>query len=119
MQKLPKYIFVISIIKYTDNAELVGILKDYFGGVPYIDITNYESDKQTIQYIVHESRVIKKVAHKILSMRDNFILLDYSRFTLNYYSTVYYRVYSRDHFSMPDEIAVDSISTKLQLWYAV
>lgn len=119
MQKLPKYLFVVSIIRYTDNAELVDVLKDYFSGVPYIDITNYESNKQTIQYIVHESRAIKKVAHKIFSMRGTFKLLDYSRFILNYDSTVYYRVYNYDHFSMPDEITVDSISTKLQLWYTV
>lgn len=119
MQKLPKYIFVISIIKYTDNAELVSVLKDYFSGVPYIDITNYESDKQTIQYIVHESRIIKRIAHKIFSMRDGFKLLDYSRYIINYDNTVYHSIYTHDSFNVPDRIAVDSISTKLQLWYAV
>lgn len=119
MRNLSKYIFVVSIIRYTDNAELVDVLKDYFSGVPYIDYTNYESNKQTIQYIVHESRAIKKVAHKIFSMRATFKLLDYSRFILNHNSTVYYRVYNHDPFSMPNEIAVDSISTKLQLWYTV
>lgn len=33
---LPKFILVVSIIRCTDNAELVGVLKDYFSGVPYI-----------------------------------------------------------------------------------
>ena len=48
---LPKNILVVSIIRYTDNAELVDVLKDYFTGVPYIDITDYELNKQTIHYI--------------------------------------------------------------------
>lgn len=119
MHKLPKYVFVVSIIRYTDNAELVDVLKDYFNGVPYIDITDYESNKQTVQYIVHESRIIKKVAHKIYSMKDKFKILDYSYFIINDTSTVYHRVYTYSVYNMPDKISVDSIITKLQLWNAV
>lgn len=119
MYKLPRNLLVISIIRYTDNAELVDVLKDYFSGVPYIDITDYESNKQTVQYIVYESHIIKKVAYKIYSMRDKFKILDYSYFTINYSSTVYHRVYSYDAYSMPDKISVDSIITKLQLWNTV
>lgn len=116
MYELPRNILVISIIRYTNNAELVDVLKDYFSGIPYIDITNYESNKQTVQYIVYESRIIKKVAYKIYSMRDKFKILDYSYFSINDTSTVYHRVYSYDAYSMPDKIPVDSIITKLQLW---
>lgn len=120
MHKLPKYIFVVSIIRYTDNTELVDVLKDYFSGVPYIDITDYESNRQTVQYIVHESRIIKKkVTYKIYSMKDKFKILDYAYFIINDTSTVYHRVYSYDVYSMPDKISVDSIITKLQLWNAV
>lgn len=113
MHKLPKFILVVSIIRYTDNAELVDVLKDYFSGVPYIDITDYESNKQTVQYIVYESRIIKKVACKICSMRDRFTLIDYNYYELNKDSTIY-RVL--DPYSMLKKIPVDSIITKLQLW---
>ena len=119
MHKLPEYILGVCIIRYTDNAELVDTLKDYFNGVPYIDITDYESNKQTIQYIVYESRIIKKVAYTIYNMKDTFKILDYSNYKLNYNSTTYHRRYSYDAFSMPDKIAVDSINTQLQLWNTV
>lgn len=36
MHKLPKCIFLLSFIRFPDNAELLNILKDYFSGVPYI-----------------------------------------------------------------------------------
>ena len=113
MHKLPKFILVISIIRYTDNAELVDVLKDYFSGVPYIDITDYESNKQTIHYILYESRIIKKVAYKIYSMKDKFKILDYNYYDLNEDYTIY-QVYNT--FNMPKTISVDSIITKLQLW---
>lgn len=116
---LPKNILVVSIIRYTDNAELVDVLKDYFSGVPYIDITDYESNKQTIHYIVYESRIIKKVAYTIYCMRDKFKILDYSYYNLNHNSTIYHRVYAHTTYNMPAKIAVDSINTKLQLWSAV
>lgn len=119
MCKLPKYILVVSIIRYTDNAELVDTLKDYFSGVPYIDITDYDSNKQTVQYIVYESRIIKKIAYKIYSMRDKFKILDYASLILNNTSTIYHRVYSHNVCSIPDKISVDSIITKLQLWNTV
>lgn len=119
MHKLPRTILVVSIIRYTDNAELVDVLKDYFSGVPYIDITDYESNRQTVQYIVYDSRIIKKVAHKIYSIRDKFKILDYSYYALNVYSTVYHKRYSYDAFSMPYQISVDSIITELQLWNTV
>lgn len=117
MSNIPKYIFLISIIRYQDNAELVDVLKDYFSGVPYIDITDYESNKQTIQYIVYESRIIKKVAYAIYNMKLK--ILEYSNYTLNHNSTTYHRRYFYDASSMPDKIAVDSINTQLQLWDAV
>lgn len=113
---LPKFILVVSIVRYTDNAELVDVLKDYFSGVPYIDITDYESNKQTIHYILYESRIIKKVAYKIYSMKDKFKILDYSYYTLNHNSTVYHRIYAHTTFAIPNEIAVDSIRKQLQLW---
>lgn len=113
---LPKFILVASIVRYTDNAELVDVLKDYFSGVPYIDITDYESNKQTIHYILYESRIIKKVAHKIYDMRDDFEILDYSYYTLNHNSTMYHRIYAHTTFAIPNEIAVDSIRKQLQLW---
>lgn len=113
---LPKFILVVSIVRYTDNDELVDVLKDYFSGVPYIDITDYESNKQTIHYIVYESRIIKKVAYAIYDMRDDFEILDYSYYTLNHNSTMYHRIYAHTTFAIPNEIAVDSIITKLQLW---
>lgn len=119
MHKLPKFIFVVSIIRYTDNAELVDVLKDYFSGVPYIDITDYESNKQTIHYIVYESHIIKKVAHKIYNMRDKFKILDYSYFDLNEDSTIYRGMGTYNSFNMPRAISVDSIITKLQLWSTV
>lgn len=119
MKNLPRNILVISIIHYTDNAELVDIFKDYFSGVPYIDITDYESNRQTVQYIVYESHIIKKVVYIIYSMKDKFKLLDYSYFNINCTSTMYHRVYFYDAFSMPDKISVDSIITELQLWDAV
>lgn len=119
MSNIPKYIFLISIIRYQDNAELVDVLKDYFSGVPYIDITDYESNKQTIQYIVYESRIIKKVAYTIYNMKDTFKILDYSTYKLNHDSTTYHRRYSYDASSIPDRIAVDSINTQLQLWNTV
>lgn len=116
-KSLPKYIFLISIIRDQNNAELVDVLKDYFSGVPYIDITDYESNKQTIHYIVYESRIIKKVAYAIYNMKLK--ILDYSNYKLNHNSTTYHRRYSYDAFSMPDKIAVDSINTQLQLWNIV
>lgn len=119
MYELSRNLLGISIIRYTDNAELVDVLKDYFSGVPYIDITDYESNKQTVQYIVYESHIIKEVVHKIYFMRDKFKILDYSYFSINDTSTVYHRVYSYDAYSMPDKIPVDSIITKLQLWNTV
>lgn len=119
MYKLPRNLLVISIIRYTDNAELIDVLKDYFSGVPYIDITDYASNKQTVQYIVYESRIIKKVIHKIYFMRDKFKILEYSYFTINYSSSAYNRVYSYDVYSMPNKISIDSIITKLQLWNTV
>lgn len=118
-KSLPKFILVVSIVRYTDNAELVDVLKDYFRGVPYIDITHYESNKQTIHYIVYESRIIKKVAHKIYDMRDKFKILDYSYYTLNHNSTIYHRVYAYTTYNIPNEIAVDSIRKQLQLWSTV
>lgn len=119
MHKLPEYILGVNIIRYTDNAELVDVLKDYFSGVPYIDITDYESNKQTVQYILHESRIIKEVVHKIYFMRDEFKILDYFYFILNDTSTMYHRIHSYDIYSMPDKISVDSTITKLQLWNTV
>lgn len=116
---LPKFILVVSIIRYTDNAELVDVLKDYFSEVPYIDITDYESNKQTIHYIVYESRIIKKVAYTLYGMRDNFEILDYSYYTLNHNSTMYHRIYAHTTFAIPNEIAVDSIRKQLQLWSTV
>lgn len=116
---LPKFIFVLSIIRYTDNAELVDTLKDYFSGVPYIDITDYESNKQTVQYIVYSSRIIKKVAFNIYSMRDKFKILDYNYYELNEDSTIYRRIPTYTAFSMPKIVLVDSISTQLQLWNTV
>lgn len=116
---LPKFILVVSIIRYTDNAELVDILKDYFSGVPYIDITDYESNKQTIHYIVYESRTIKKVAHKIYDMKDKFKILDYNYYDLNEDSTIYRGIGTYNAFNMPKIILVDSINTKLQLWNTV
>lgn len=119
MHKLPKCILVVSIIRYTDNAELVGVLKDYFSGVPYIDITDYESNRQTVQYILYDSRIIKKVAFKIYSMRDTFKILDYSYYKLNHNSSTYHRMYSDNTYNIPDKIEVDSIYTQLQLWNTV
>lgn len=116
---LPKFILVVSIVRYLDNAELVDILKDYFSGVPYIDITDYESNKQTIHYIVYESRTIKKVTHKIYDMRDNFKILDYNYYELNEDSTIYCGISIYSAFTMPKKISVDSIITKLQLWSTV
>lgn len=117
---LPKYILVVSIVRYTDNAELVDVLKDYFSGVPYIDITDYETNKQTIQYIVYESRIIKKVAYKIYSMKDKFKMLDYNYYDLNEDSAIYYRgIGIYNNYNMPKTISVDSIITKLQLWSTV
>lgn len=116
---LPKFILVVSIVRYTDNAELVDILKDYFSGVPYMDITDYESNRQTIHYIVYESRIIKKVAYAIYDMRDDFDILDYSYYTLNHNSTMYHRIYAHTTFAIPNEIAVDSIRKQLQLWGTV
>ena len=113
---LPKFIFVVSIIKYTDNAELVDVLKDYFSGIPYIDITDYESNKQTIHYILYESHIIKEVAYTLWDMKDKFKILDYSYYTLNHNSTMYHRIYAHTTFAIPDEIAVSSINTQLQLW---
>ena len=116
---LPKNILVVSIIRYTDNAELVDVLKDYFSGVPYIDITDYESNKQTIHYILYESRIIKKVAYTLWDMRDKFKILDYSYYTLNHNSTMYHRIYAHTTFEIPGRIAVDSIRKQLQLWSTV
>lgn len=116
MHKLPKYIFLISIIRGQDNAELVDVLKDYFSGVPYIDYTDY-ANKQAIHYIVYESRIIKKVAYAIYNMKLK--ILDYSNYKLNHNSTIYYRRYSYDASIMPDRIAVDYINTQLQLWNTV
>lgn len=116
---LPKFIFVVSIIRYTDNAELVDVIKDYFSGVPYIDITDYELNKQTVQYIVYDSQIIKKVAYTIYNMKDKFKFLDYSYYALNERHTTYHRRYSYDAYSMPDKIAVNSVITKLQLWNTV
>lgn len=116
---LPKFILVVSIVRYTNNAELVDVLKDYFSGVPYVDITDYESNKQTIHYIVYESRIIKKVAYTLYCMRDNFEILDYSYYTLNHNSTIYHRMYVHTTFDIPDKVSVDSIITKLQLWNTV
>lgn len=113
---LPKNILVVSIVRYTDNAELVDVLKDYFSGVPHIDITDYELNKQTIHYILYESRIIKKVAYTLWDMRDKFKILDYSYFTLNHNSTIYHRIYAHTIFAMPDKIAVDSIRKQLKLW---
>lgn len=119
MHKLPKFILVVSIVRYTDNAELVDVLKDYFSGVPYIDITDYESNKQTVQYILHESRIIKKVAYKIYSMKDKFKILDYNYYDLNEDSTIYRGIVTYNAFNMPKIISVDSISTQLQLWNTI
>lgn len=116
---LPKNILVVSIIRYTDNAELVDVLKDYFSGVPYIDITDYELNRQTIHYILYESRIIKKVAYTLWDMRDKFKILDYSYYTLNHNSTMYHRIYAHTTFEIPGRIAVSSISTQLQLWSTV
>lgn len=115
---LPKFILVVSIVRYTDNAELVDVLKDYFSGVPYIDITDYESNKQTIHYIVCESRIIKKVAYTLWDMRDKFKILDYSYYTLNHNSTIYHKN-AHTTFAIPNKIAVSSISTRLQLWNTI
>lgn len=119
MHKLPTYILVVSIIRYTDNAELVDVIKDYLSGVLHIDITDYKSNKQTVQYIVCDSHIIKKFVHTLYVMRDRFKILDYSYYVLNEHHTTYHRRYIYAPYSMPDEIAVDSIITEVQLWYAV
>lgn len=119
MYKLPKNILVVSIIRYTDNAELVDVLKDYFSGVPYIDITDYESNRQTVQYIVYDSRIIKEILYTIYFIRDAFKILDYAYYVLNEDSTIYHKKYVRNPFNMPKKIAVDSTITKLQLWSTV
>lgn len=113
---LPKCIFLLSIVRYHDNVELLDILKDYFSGVPYIDYTDYELNKKTINYIIYESRIIKKVAFTLYCMRDDFDILDYSYYTLNHNSTMYHRIYAHTTFAIPNEIAVDSIRKQLQLW---
>lgn len=118
-KSLPKFILVASIVRYTDNAELVDVLKDYFSGIPYIDITDYESNKQTVQYIVYGSRIIKKVLYKIYDMKDKFKIIDYNYYEINEDSTMYRGIATYNAFNMPKKIAVDSIITKLQLWDTV
>lgn len=115
-KSLPKCIFLISFIRFPDNAELLNILKDYFSGVPYIDYTDYELNKKTIHYITYESRVIKKVAYTLYCMRDEFDILDYSYYTLNHNSTMYHRIYAHTTFDIPGRIEVSSIKKQLQLW---
>lgn len=109
MYKLPKYIFLISIIRYQDNAELVDVLKDYFSGVPYIDITDYESNKQTVQYVGCDSRIIKKFVNNLYFKRDKFKILDYGYYVLNDDSTIYNGRSTNNAFNMPKKISVDSI----------
>lgn len=95
---------------------MVDVLKDYFSGVPYIDITDYESNRQTVHYIIYDSRIIKKVVHNLYFMRDKFKILDYAYYTLNEDSTMYRNSYAHITYIMPKKIAIDSIITELQLW---
>lgn len=121
MYELPKNIFVISIIRYTNNAEVVDIFKEFFEGIPHIDITDYESNRQSIRYIIPGMHTIRRLIRKFYWMQnsDKDRLLDYSFYSYESNNSVNnsYYFYSRSSsIGLPKEIIVDlATAEKLQL----
>lgn len=119
MYELPRTILVISIIRYTNNAEVVDIIKEFFEGIPHRDITDYESNRQSIQYIIPNTYNIVRLVHKFYSIQNSDTLLDYSCYTRkcdNSVSNSYYFYARSNSIGLPKEIVVDlATAEKLQL----
>ena len=118
MKQLPKNILVVGIIRYFDNDEIVNILKEYFNGVPHIDITEYKFNKQSIYYIIQDTYAMRSFIHRIywirrLNNKDRF--LDYYFYShSNNNPSVY--VISSIATRMPKKIVLDYANVKkLQL----
>lgn len=121
MKQLPKNIFVISIIRYTDNAELVDVLKDYFSGVPHIDYTDYTTNRQIVYYILKDSHVIKKFVHRVYALKKGVDkILDYYYYSYKENSSEYHIKYTYftavGSVTMPKKIELDATNLeKLRL----
>lgn len=118
MYKLPKQILVVSIIRYSDNDEIVNILKKYFKGVPHIDITEYKFNKQSINYIIQDSYAMRSFIHKMYWMRqlnNKDLYLDYYFYESRNNNTSEYFIGSIAT-RMPRKIVLDYTNVKkLQL----
>jgi hypothetical protein len=122
MYDLPRTILVINIIRYTNNDEVIDILKEFFEGIPHIDITDYESNRQSIQYMVPNIYAIGRLMYKFYSI-NRYKLLDFSFYTRKCDNSVNksYYFYSRNSsIGLPKEIKVDlATAEKLQLLRSV
>ena len=122
MRKLPKMILVVGIIRYTNKHEIVDILKEYFNGVPYIDYTDYTTNKQIVYYILQDSRVIKKFVHKVYTLKKSVDkILDYYYYYLKENSSEYLIKYTYfpavGSVTMPKKIELDTANLeKLRLF---
>lgn len=118
MYKLSEQILVVSIIRYFDNDEIVNILKEYFKGVPHIDITECKFNKQSIIYIIQDSYAMRKFVHKMYWMRrlnNKDLYLDYYFYTLINNNPAEYLISSIAD-RMPRKIVLDYTNVKkLQL----
>lgn len=122
MQKLPKHILVVRIIRYFDNDEIVNILKEYFKGVPHIDITEYKFNKQSIYYIIQDNYAMRSFIHKMYWIRqlsNQDLFLDYSLYSHSNSNPSVYVIHSIAA-RMPGKLLLDYTNVKkLQLWDAV
>jgi hypothetical protein len=123
MYELPRTILVINIIRYTNNDEVVDILKEFFEGIPHIDITDYESNRQSIQYIILGTYKIVRLVHKFYSIQNSDKLIDYSCYTHkgdNLVNNSYYYYARNSSIGLPKELIVDlATAEKLQLLRSV
>lgn len=111
MKQLPKNILVVGIIRYFDNDEIVNILKEYFNGVPHIDITEYKFNKQSIYYIIQDTYAMRRFIHKIFCMEPEDKLLDYSVYVIS--NTTEYTYAQRVYFKrLPRLITFDATNVK-------
>lgn len=115
MYKLTKNILVISIIRYTNNAEVVDILKEFFEGMPHIDITDYELNRQSIQYIIPYTYTIRRLIYQFYYNQNSNKYLEYAFYTHKDDNSLNYSRYTYP-IGLPKEIIVDlATAEKLQL----
>lgn len=116
MKQLPKQILVVCITRYTNNGETVETLKEFFNGVPHIDITEYKFNKQSIYYIIQDNYVVRRFIQKIFCIGFEDSMLDYAFYDYMPNSTEYTAYYTygqRVYFKrLPKHLTFDADTVK-------